>query len=44
MTVLGLSSKREVTRTSIRSGPGWRSRPGSRAGILAALAVRVPAG
>jgi hypothetical protein len=37
MTVLGLSSKREVTRTSISGcGPRWRSRSGSRAGISAA--------
>jgi len=32
MTMLGLSSKREITRTSIRSAPRWPSRPGSRAG------------
>ena len=30
MTMLGLSSKREVTRTSIRSGPRWPPRHGSR--------------
>jgi hypothetical protein len=37
MTHLGLSSKREVTRTSIGCGPRWRSRPGSKAGISAAV-------
>ncbi len=36
MTVLGLSSKREITRTSIRVRTAWPSRPGSRAGTSAA--------
>jgi hypothetical protein len=35
MTVLGLSSKREVTRTSIRVGPRWPPRRWSRAGTWA---------
>jgi hypothetical protein len=36
MTVLGLSSKRELTRTSIRYGPRWPSRRGTRAATWAA--------
>jgi len=37
MTVLGLSSKREITRTVSGSGPRWLSRPGSRAGTWAVV-------
>jgi hypothetical protein len=33
MTMLGLSSKREVTRPVSGPGPRWPPRPGSRAGI-----------
>ncbi len=35
MTVLGLSSKREITGPASGSGPRWPSRPGSRAGTWA---------
>lgn len=35
MTVLGLSSKREITRTSIRVRTAMAAQPGSRAGIWA---------
>ncbi|HEX2821306.1 MAG TPA: hypothetical protein VHO07_14220 [Streptosporangiaceae bacterium] len=35
MLALGLSSKREITRTRVRSGPRWPPRPESRAGTWA---------
>jgi hypothetical protein len=37
MTVLGLSSKREIIRTASESAPRWPPRPGSRAATWAAV-------
>jgi len=44
MLALGLSSKREITRTRLGSAQRWRPRPGSRAVSGRPAAVRVPAG
>ena len=44
MLALGLSSKREITRTRLGSAQRWRPRPGSRAVSGRPAAVGVPAG